>query len=436
MSTIKVEKIQHPNSASVALTLDTSGYLALQAGSASTPAIQGPSDPNTGIFFPAEDTIAFAEGGTEVLRIDSSGRVGIGTSSPGRNLSIMDSSGPVLELGSLNTAGNPSLFLHEGTNGSTINGGGLVYESTANRLDIVCGTTINTPRISVNRNSGNVGIGTTSPEELMHLNAVSNGSLVDLLKIDNSAGAVGTEAGIVFECGLDRTARISSANTGSDLGALKFWTAGSIDTLTERARIDSSGRLGLGITSPSRQLHVSDNTLSVATVAIEATNGSSTSGAVIFADYYAPNNSNIVFIQCNADQGGTPEEVFRVDGVGDVKNKNNSYGAISDARLKENIVDATSQWNDIKNIRVRKFNFIDEQTHTQIGVVAQEVELISPGLVSEFVNRDKDGDDLGTTTKSVNYSVLYMKAVKALQEAMERIEQLESEMAQVKAQLS
>jgi hypothetical protein len=55
-------------------------------GSASTPAIQG-SDNNTGMFFPAADTIAFAEGGVEVMRIDSSGNMGIGTSSP---LSVLD----------------------------------------------------------------------------------------------------------------------------------------------------------------------------------------------------------------------------------------------------------------------------------------------------------------------------------------------------------
>jgi hypothetical protein len=42
-------------------------------GSASTPAIRG-TDTNTGIFFPAADTIAFAEGGAEVARFDSSGR--------------------------------------------------------------------------------------------------------------------------------------------------------------------------------------------------------------------------------------------------------------------------------------------------------------------------------------------------------------------------
>jgi hypothetical protein len=59
-------------------------------GSASTPAIRG-TDTNTGIFFPAADTIAFAEGGAESMRIDSSGNVGIGTSSPSAKLSIAGS---------------------------------------------------------------------------------------------------------------------------------------------------------------------------------------------------------------------------------------------------------------------------------------------------------------------------------------------------------
>ena len=122
----------------------------------------------------------------------------------------------------------------------------------------------------------------------------------------------------------------------------------------------------------------------------------------------------------------TASTVFAVLDNGNVQNTNNSYGAISDIKLKENIVDANSQWDDIKAIKIRNYNFKTGQTHKQIGVVAQEVELISPGLVDETVDRNQEGEDLGTITKNVNYSVLYMKAVKALQEAMERIEVLET----------
>jgi hypothetical protein len=114
---------------------------------------------------------------------------------------------------------------------------------------------------------------------------------------------------------------------------------------------------------------------------------------------------------------------------GNIQNLNNSYGGFSDAKLKENIVDANSQWDDLKALQVRNYNFKEGQTHTQIGLIAQEVELVSPGLVSESPDRDEDGNDLGAVTKSVNYSVLYMKAVKALQEAMERIETLEAKVA-------
>ena len=129
-------------------------------------------------------------------------------------------------------------------------------------------------------------------------------------------------------------------------------------------------------------------------------------------------------------------QVFVVRADGDVENTNNNYGAISDIKLKENIIDASSQWDDLKPIQVRKYNFKEETklgTHTQIGVVAQELELVSPGLVSEAPDVDEEGNELGTTTKSVNYSVLYIKAVKALQEAMDRIETLETKVAALEA---
>ena len=120
---------------------------------------------------------------------------------------------------------------------------------------------------------------------------------------------------------------------------------------------------------------------------------------------------------------------------GDMHNTNNDYGAWSDSRLKENIVDASSQWNDIKNTRIRKYNFRDGngfQTHNQIGVIAQELETVSPGLVTTAPATDGAKDASGnvlTTRKTVSYTVLYMKAVKALQEAMTRIETLEAKVA-------
>ena len=115
----------------------------------------------------------------------------------------------------------------------------------------------------------------------------------------------------------------------------------------------------------------------------------------------------------------------RIYGDGDLENTNNSYTGISDLKLKENITDASSQWDDIKALRLVNFNFKEEtkmSTHRQLGLVAQEVEKVSPGLVKE---REEH--------KSVSYSVVYLKAVKALQEAMARIEALESEVSALKS---
>tara|TARA_R100001015_G_C4574925_1_gene132358 strand:+ start:61 stop:453 length:393 start_codon:yes stop_codon:yes gene_type:complete len=119
---------------------------------------------------------------------------------------------------------------------------------------------------------------------------------------------------------------------------------------------------------------------------------------------------------------------------GNVVNANNSYGALSDSRIKENIVDASSQWNDIKALKVRKYNLIGS-TLTQIGVVAQEVEAAGmSGLVDEAKLSEPDADGNDIVRKNVKYSVLYLKAVKALQEAMARIETLETKVAALESE--
>ena len=119
-----------------------------------------------------------------------------------------------------------------------------------------------------------------------------------------------------------------------------------------------------------------------------------------------------------------------IRGDGDLENINNSYGGTSDIKLKENIVDAKSQWNDIKSLKVRNFNYKADENKTKfIGLVAQEAETVCPSLVKSQPDLGENNEDLGTETKVLKYSILYMKAIKALQEAQARIETLETKVA-------
>ena len=108
---------------------------------------------------------------------------------------------------------------------------------------------------------------------------------------------------------------------------------------------------------------------------------------------------------------------IRIRGDGDAENTNNSYGAISDRTLKENETSAKSQWDDIKALEIKNYNLIAYPDRPHLGVIAQDLE--SAGMTG-LVKTDSEG------IKSVKYSVLYMKAVKALQEAMTKIEDLET----------
>jgi hypothetical protein len=140
--------------------------------------------------------------------------------------------------------------------------------------------------------------------------------------------------------------------------------------------------------------------------------------------------------------GDNTADRFQVFSDGDVVNHDNSYGAISDSRIKSNIVDANSQWDDIKAVKVRNYKKNDDIAYysdaawVQIGVIAQELEAAGMDKLvkdeTKYISTDPEviagdknvGDIRGY--KSVKYSVLYMKAIKALQEAMTRIETLET----------
>ena len=343
----------------------------------------------------AGGVLGFNTNGSERARIDSSGRLLVGTSTSVNN---------ALEAG-LQVVGTGADAYFSITR----------YNSTASApAGIILGRS----------KSGTKGTNT----------AVADGDFLGIVEF------TGADGGSSFRSAASVAAYVDGAVTGggaADMpGRLVFsTTADGASSPTERMRIGQNGYLKASNTGS--YISTTDNWHEII---------GSNAGSTLNVRNTASSATRVLFVRTpNATESGT-DEYLLVGGTvtdhiyifnnGNIKNTNNSYGAISDIKLKENIVDATSQWSDLKALQVRKYNFKEGQTHTQIGLVAQEVELVSPGLVSESPDRDDEGNDLGTVTKSVNYSVLYMKAVKALQEAMERIETLEAENAHQKASLT
>jgi hypothetical protein len=67
-------------------------------------------------------------------------------------------------------------------------------------------------------------------------------------------------------------------------------------------------------------------------------------------------------------------------------------------------------------VKVRNYNLKSDPTHKQLGVIAQELEQVFPAMVEESPDKDDEGNDLGTTTKGVKYSVFVPMIIKAIQE--------------------
>jgi len=283
--------------------------------------------------------------------------------------------------------------------------------------------TANTTALTVDA-SQNVGIGTSSPSfesgtggGLEINNSSGNGSHLKLT--DSASGSGGTN-------GFD----LYAFNTN---GYIENYEAGSLvfrNNGSERMRITSVGTAEFNQSvgnSTTASLYHSDATNPYG-IYVRFT------GGVI--------DDNIHYFFAAEDAAGISRIIIYSDG--DVQNHDNSYGGTSDIKLKEQITDAPSQWDDIKALTVRKYKMKtdvangDSDAHWRLGVIAQEVEAAGmSGLVKDNPDLDPNtNEDLGTTTKAVKYSILYMKAVKALQEAMTRIEALETANTALEARIT
>ena len=255
---------------------------------------------------------------------------------------------------------------------------------------------------------------------------------------------VGQGAGAAITSGDANTiiGRYSGNAGGLDIRAASNHIVLSDGDGNPRLRINTAGyalfsNIHNASTRKTAANHVIHQTTADISLIVENSHASGPYGMYMDFSGAAPDNTSNYFITC-AD---TTSNRFIIKSDGDVQNHDNSYGAISDVKLKEQITDASSQWDDIKALTIRKYKMKtdvatgDSDAHWRLGVVAQEVETAGMnGLVKDNPDLDKNNTDLGTTTKTVKYSILYMKAVKALQEAMTRIEALEADVKTLKGE--
>ena len=440
------------------------------------------NDPSNDVDFRVE-----SNGNTHMLFVDAGNdRVGIGTDAPGAKFSVFDSSSAQFRLETPGVIAISHTF--DGTDYTINNNDG------SSGHPIIFGTkTSGAESLRIDA-SGRLLINTTSATQAHPLQVTASSSSAEAIVINaRSSDEIGELS--FFES--DKSTRQGEIQYRADhvnmrhrSGDIRFATGG----ITEQMRLDSSGRLMLGTTTEGYSGAQTFTIAESGNAGITIRSGTSNNGTIAFSDATSGDGEFDGFIQYSQnhqrfDIGVSSESVirirdtggfenyststnidlsnsrsagstyefiyarhsatalttgtlsFRVTNNGNVTNTNNSYGSLSDQRLKENIVDAASQWDDIKGLQVRKYNFREAtgyQTHTQIGLIAQEAESVSPGLVQTSPVKegetvlDANGNEL-ESVKSINYSVLYMKAVKALQEAQTRIETLETKVAALEA---
>ena len=309
------------------------------------------------------------------------------------------------------------------------------------------------------KSDGKVGVGTASPAELFHIYSTANDQI---LKMEATGG--------------NAIIDIVGNRTGNgDIGHLRWYNNGGSDHLAqlrcERESANNSGTLKVQVSNAGtmndimqftydQQIYTTQENSNTHSLVVRNSHSSTPICQDNFFNGAAPDDTTQYFLRCR-DTSATRMYIMS---NGNLQNHDNSYGGISDERIKETITDASSQWADLKAMRVVNYKRKDDvraygsDAKPLIGLVAQELESVSPGLVtsippgpndilsdSVFGTLYKDGDvipegsaigdikEVKEQVKAVNYSVLYMKAIKALQEAMARIETLEAKVAALEA---
>jgi hypothetical protein len=349
---------------------------------------------------------------SERMRITSAGNVGIGTASPDTKLELFGTDAGIIVHNSGNSRGG--LF--------ALNTSRIGLATTNTNDDLVFGYSSGYPlstanfveRMRIDNGTGNVGIGTTSLEAKLHIASSETASRIVIQNTNNSSAGAGifmktTNAGTMVSNATLRT---------TNNGVFSIFTGTT--TEIERLTINSSGDVNIGTTSANGKLNVFGT--------------GSTGGAALSIN---PNSSSITALDIvvganNTSQNGlyvysTSNNQFNafIRSNGNLENRNNSYGGISDIKLKENITDAKPKLNDLNKVRIVNFNFKNEETK-QLGVIAQELQEIFPGMVEETEDKDRQGKLLGTTTKSVKYSVFVPMLIKAVQELKEQLDELKA----------